>query len=166
MFLITVQLATHYMHSLCPKAAVQDTLCTFPNKANRCEALYAARLFIILLNAFNKVMASVCSDGSTRWCCLYVCTTLITSVMFVYFSRCVRFWQRRSIIAFYSMRGSWFNMMKEKKKKKKKHGLFPNQLLVNWSSREQTPVPPTSCSTCTSSPCTCRWHGAPRFHLR
>lgn len=62
-------------------------------------------------------MASLCSDGSTRWCCLYVCTTLITSVMFVYFSRCVRFWQRRSIIAFYFMRGSWFNMMRKKPKK-------------------------------------------------
>lgn len=31
---------------------------------------------------------------------LYVCTTLITTVMFVYFSRGrVRFWQRRGIIA-------------------------------------------------------------------
>lgn len=83
---------------------------------SRCEALYGAGWFIILLNAFNKVMASQRSDGSTRWRCLYVCTTLITSVVFVYFSRCVRFWQRRSIIAFYFMRGSWFNKMRGKKK--------------------------------------------------
>lgn len=61
-------------------------------------------------------MASLRSDGSTRRCCLYVCTTLITSVMFVYFSQCVRFWQRLSIIAFYFMRGSWFNKREREKK--------------------------------------------------
>lgn len=68
-------------------------------------------------HTFNKVMASSRSDGLTRRCCLYVCTTLITSVMFVYFSQCVRFWQRRSIIAFYFMRGSWFNKMRGGKKR-------------------------------------------------
>lgn len=85
-------------------------------------------------------MASQRSDGSTRWRCLYVCTTLITSVVFVYFSRCVRFWQRRSIIAFYFMRGSWFNKMRGEKKQ----ALFPNQLLVRLRELEQQGADPGS----------------------
>lgn len=168
-FLITVQLATHNVHlymgySSCLKAAVQDTLCSFGNKTNRCEALGVAWKFILLLNAFNKVMASMCSDGLTLRCCLYVCTTLITSVVFVYFPLWIRFWQWWCIIAFYFMRGSWFNMMRKKK--------WPYSQIScsggwgNWSSREQTPVPPTSCFTYVLSPSTCRWHSAPRFHLR
>ena len=88
-------------------------------------------------------MASPRSDGSTRSCCLYVCTTLITSVMFVYFSRCVRFWQRRSVIAFYFMRGSWFNKMRGKKKKKRQ-ALFPNQSLVRLGELEQQGADPGS----------------------
>lgn len=116
---LTVQPASHNVHldmgySSCPKAAVQDTLCSFGNKTNRCEALCVAWKSIILLNAFNKVMASLCSDGLTLRCCLYVCTTLITSVVFVYFPLWIRFWQWCCIIAFYFMRGSWFNMMEKK----------------------------------------------------
>lgn len=83
-------------------------------------------------------MASLRSDGSTRWCCLYVCSTLITSVMFVYFARCVRLWQRRSIIAFYFLRGSWFNKMR------KKQAPFPNQLLVRLRELEQQGADPGS----------------------
>lgn len=78
------------------------------------------------------------SDSSTWWCCLYVCTTLITSVMFVYFSQCVRFWQCRSIIAFYFMRGSWFNKMR------KKTALFPDQLLVRLRELERQGADPGS----------------------
>lgn len=91
-------------------------------------------------HTFNKVMASLCSDGLTRRCCLYVCTTLITSVMFVYFSQCVRFWQRRSIIAFYFMRGSWFNKMRGEKKEAQ----FPNQLPVRLRELERQGADPGS----------------------
>lgn len=103
---------------------------------NRCEAPYMTWWFIILLNAFNKVMASLRSDGSMRCCCWYVCTTLITSVMFVCFSRCVRFWHQLGIIALYFMRRSWFNKMK------KKQALFPNQLLVGLRELEQQGADP------------------------
>lgn len=86
-------------------------------------------------------MASLRSDGLPWQCCLYVCTTLITSVMFVCFPRCVRFWQRRSIIAFYFMRGSWFNKAR-KKKKKRKQALFPHRLLVRLRDLEQQGADP------------------------
>lgn len=83
-----------------------------------------------------------CSDGCAPWRCLCVCTTLITSVVFVCSPLCVRFWQRRRVIAFYFMRGSWFNMMR--KKRKKKQAQFPNQLLMRLREAQQQGADPGS----------------------
>lgn len=135
------------------------------DQTNRRDVPHASRRFITLLNAFNKVVSRLCSDGSTPPRCLCVCTTLITSVVFVCSPLCVPFWQRCCVIAFCFMRGSWFNMMRKKNPKKHR----PNsQISCSWvrgkcSSREQTPVPVPRAPP---GPRTCRWHLAPRFHLR
>lgn len=53
---------------------------------------------------------------------LYVCTTLITSVMFVYFSRgAFDFGNGAALLPFYFMRSSWFNMMRVEREKTHTH---------------------------------------------
>lgn len=95
------------------------------DQTNRRDVPHTSRRFITLLNAFNKVLSRLCSDGSTPCRCLCVCT-LIASVVFVCSPLCVPFWQWRCVIAFYFMRGSWFNMMR--KKINKKTGPIPKSL--------------------------------------
>lgn len=63
--------------------------CAAPeDQTNRRDVPHASRRFITLLNAFNKVLSRLCSDGSTPRRCLCVCTTLITSVVFVWSPVC------------------------------------------------------------------------------
>lgn len=143
-FLMILQLATRdifHILKLLYKTLMFCVASGKPNKQERCVSR-ASRRFITLLNAFNKVVVRLCSDGSTAWRCLCVCTTLITSVVFVCSPRCVRFWQRRRVIAFYFMRGSWFNMMRGKKEKKQAQ--FPNQLLVRLREARQQGADPGS----------------------
>lgn len=137
------------------------------DQTNRRDVPHASRRFITLLNAFNKVVSRLCSDGSTPPRCLCVCTTLITSVVFVCSPLCVfHFGNGAALLRFASWEAAgsiWWG----KKKRKKNHR--PNsQISCSWvrgkcSSREQTPVPVPRAPP---GPRTCRWHLAPRFHLR
>lgn len=78
------------------------------------------------LNAFNKVMArgraQMAPRRRRRRRYLYVCTTLITSVMFVYFSLgAFDFGNGAALLPFYFMRSSWSNMMRVEREKTHTH---------------------------------------------